>query len=241
MSQDIRKILTLPLVESRSYGTNTLSYCVTNGKRGASDEAWEDGWEYVLNDSSETELRAATTGKSPFDNLAAGDSIRLLGEFFGNDRDRSIATYTDADNIVLNRAIDARVAASSGLARGNYVQAEGYRWKYRKLSCQTGAGVGYFGVKGWKAGNILLVGESESSATNGIDYQVEAYIEGAANDPQILATGNLSQAAIAAGGPSASVALGEFTFGTYGWTHLRLGVKVNGGSAVYSAYITLKE
>lgn len=238
---DIRKILTLPLVESRTYGTDTYSACVTNGKRGLAYEDWDEGYEYVRNDESETELRAVTAGKHPFDNLAAGDLVRLLGEFFGNDRDRVVATATDADNLVLNREIDARVTAGDGQANGNYVQAEGYRWAFRKLSCSTDAGVAYFPVKGWQAGNILLIGEAEASGAGGLDYKVEAYVEGSGQDPQILASGNLSQAAIAAGGPSASVALGAFDFGTYGWTHIRLSVKVPSGTVTYSAYITLKE
>jgi hypothetical protein len=97
----------------------------------------------------------------------------------------------------------------------------------------------YFPVRNYRAGNVLLIGESEDSATGGLDYKLEAIAEGS-RTPVILATGNLAQAAIAAGGPDSSVALGEFEFGTYGWIALRLSVKASAGSVVYSAYFTGK-
>lgn len=239
-NSDIRKIRTFPLVESRSYGTNTYSACVTLGRLNRAYEDDKEGYGFVENDESETEVRSSDD-QGPFQNVAAGDSIKFLGAYPTNDRHRKVSTRTDADNIVVNRAINLATEAVDGVASANFVQSEGYRFSYRTLDCGTDATDGWFPVEGWKAGNILLIGESESSATNGIDYTVEAYREGAASDVQILATGNLSQADIAAGGPDASVALGEFTFGTFGWTHIRLTVKVNGGSVVYSAYITLKE
>lgn len=231
----------IPLVESRSYGTNTYSACVTLGQQRDPKGEWILGPGRVKTAAAGgavTTVSAVDGALNVFAVPAAGDSIRFGGRGkpdLAADPYRVIATNADDDTITVNRAVDLDITT------GQNPPATGFTFEYRTLSCSTSAGASYFPIGQWKSGNILLVGESESSATNGLDYQVEAYIEGGAQDPQIIASGTLTQANIAAGGTNAAVALAEFQYGTFGWTHLRLSTKVNGGSVVYSAYFIGKE
>jgi len=230
-----------PLVESRSYGTDTYSACVTLGVEGAPNDDWIAGKGFAKTSGSSTTVTAVTASANTFLFPNTGDSIRFLGGRAGNkplldaDSYRQIATNADNDTITVNRAVDLDPTAAGATAAG-------YRFVFRSLSCSTAAGASYYPLGSVGAGNFLLVAESESGATGGLDYKLEARVHGgAAQDVQIITTGNITQAIISGGLAGSSINLGQFDFGTFGWDEARVMVKVSAGSVVYSVYFSERQ
>lgn len=252
-AQGLSSVLRLPLVESRSYTTDTYSACVTLGESGNPTGRWIQGQGRVKSVSGYDADIVTIGSTGAFGDLVAGDIIRFVGEKPDADTVpwRVVTTVTDANTIVLNKAIDLDITAVTGAqdtvrANVNY-DPNGYRFEYRERLCSTstttwGTDAGYVSLKDFTSGSFILTVDSESGAGNdsNLDYALECYIGSSTNTPIIIASGNLAYATISAA--ATSVVLGNFDFGTYGWTHCRVKVKVNAAdTVVYSAYVTLKE
>lgn len=226
---------TVPLVELRTYGTDTYSGCVTLGMGDKPLGPWRVGPDYVETpDTSDATVDAMDATLNIFTNLAVGDSLWFKREELEYPY-RTLGTKTSADSIeVLGGEINLDTATA---ALG--VKTEGYAWFWRQLSCGTAATSGWVPVRSWTGGNFFVIASAESSATGGLDYKLECRF-GLADTSAILVTsGNITQATIAAA--PTGVVLGNFDFATYGYDSCRAMVKVPAGTVTYSAYVSYRE
>jgi hypothetical protein len=226
----------IPLAISRTSSGTNYDYCVTLGQDNSPVGAWKKGRPEekvitagALNAADTTVAEVSDT--DPWADLAVGDVVRFSGNKPAADNERVLVTKTSASSSVFNRAIDLDPDTPT-----NANETAGFNFQYRTRSCDNDP-VLYIPITKYEAGNFLLIVESESSATNGADYRLTCYVEGASTAAVIVASGNVTQAQAAAG---QAVAIGEFNIGTYGFTHCGLGVQVDAGTLVYSAYFIAK-
>lgn len=226
----------IPLAITRTSSGTNYDYCVTLGQEDSPVGAWKAAKPTqkvitagALNAASTTIAEATDT--DPWTNLAVGDIVRFDGNKPATDNERVLITRTSASSAVFNRAIDLDPDTPT-----NANETAGFNFHYRTRSCDNDP-VLYIPIHKYEAGNFLLMVEAEASATNGADWILTCYVQGASIVPTTVASGNVTQAEAAA---TKAVVIGEFNIGTYGYTHCGLGVQADAGTVTYSAYVILK-
>jgi len=119
----------------------TLTACVANGISGP----WSSpisGNNRVKNAGSETAVTAVTATEYPFLNMAAGDTLWIKDG--PTTYARTILTYTDADNIVVDEALDLSADAA------------GYAFRYKNHVCGTGASAGWISLDQMSSVTVML-------------------------------------------------------------------------------------
>jgi len=116
--------------------------------------------------SPATALTAATAGTNPFQHMVVGDLIAINPP--GGTMPvqwRRVVTWTDADNIVVDRAVPITILAAG----------QGFNYKHAFLS--TDPQDGWISMQGWDAASFLWQETTTGANTGGLVSNVEcAYI-----------------------------------------------------------------
>jgi hypothetical protein len=137
----------------------TATGCIAAGERGGVWDSPIAGADRVDNGGSSTAVTAVTALDYPFAGMAVRDTMWIkVGETW---YPRTILTYTDADNVVVDEAIDL-----SG-------DATGYAFQWRKHVCGTTAADGWISLDNMTDVTIILNFGQVVDDTNGVILRVE--------------------------------------------------------------------
>jgi hypothetical protein len=151
-----------------------ITYCRSNGKGGSPYGAPLSGPGQVTNAASSTTITGADLTADVFTAIAAGDTIYIHDGATGTTYARGVVTRTDADNVVVDEAVD--------------LGGSNFGWTWRDQTCGTAVTDGWVSAAGLENLSVGLFFKQISDDGSGIDVRLEGTIhtpDGTTNIMQI--------------------------------------------------------
>ena len=141
----------------------SIIYCRSNGSGNSPFGAPLSGVGAVTNASSSTTITGSDLTQDVFAAVGRGDVIYIKDGPGNTVYTRGVITKTDADNVVLDEAVD--------------LGGDSFTWTYRDQECGTAATDGWVSAAGLENLSVGLFFKQVSDDGNGIDVRLEGTIK----------------------------------------------------------------
>ena len=177
----------IPMQILRDLDSTSYEYCALTGQGGVSTAEPREVGIRVTTASGGSTAPTSTTANA-YLGMAVGDV--LIFSVKGTREERVIVTWTDADNVVLNRAINLHQEITGS--------SNGVTFAWRQLTCGTTAESGWMNVAGLPVVSFSI-DIDQMNVTGNIDVRVECRDLGANLSPQQIFLDAVATAGIPTG------------------------------------------